>query len=104
MTPETVARLRSFHRTVTERVGALDARYLGRGRPLGEIGLDGTEVRELRRRLGLDSGYVSRLLRSLEANGLVSVGGSSADARVRVARLTARGRRERAQLDRLSDE
>jgi DNA-binding MarR family transcriptional regulator/GNAT superfamily N-acetyltransferase len=110
MAPELVARLRSFHRTVTERVGALEAEYLGRGRPLGEsrllweIGANGSEVRDVRRRLGLDSGYVSRLLRSLEAQGLAVVEESASDARVRIARLTARGRRERAELDRLSDE
>jgi DNA-binding MarR family transcriptional regulator len=110
MASDTVARLRSFNRTVTERVGALEARYLGRDRPLGqsrllwEIGPDGAAVRDLRRRLGLDSGYVSRLLRSLEAQGLAVVEEDESDARVRVARLTARGRRERAELNRLSDE
>ena len=110
MASDTVARLRSFNRTVTERVGALEARYLGRDRPLGEsrllweIGPEGAAVRDLRRRLGLDSGYVSRLLRSLEAQGLAVVEEDESDARVRVARLTAGGRRERAELDRLSDE
>jgi len=110
MDAERVARLRSFHRTVTARVGALEGGYLGRRRPLGEsrllweIGPDGAEVRDLRRRLGLDSGYVSRLLRSLEARGLAVVEESASDARVRTARLTAGGRRERAELDRLSDE
>src|SRR6476619_8473164 len=106
MDVETVASVRCFNRTVTERVGALDESYLDRGRPLGEsrllweIGPDGSDVRDLRRRLGLDSGYVSRLLRSLESQGLLVVEASSSDGRVRVARLTARGRRERAQLDR----
>src|SRR5579871_912590 len=104
-----VAALRSFNRAVTARVGALDSGYLGRGRSLGEcrvlweIGADGVEVRSLRRRLGLDSGYVSRLLRSLEAAGLVAVEVSATDRRVRVARLTAAGDRERRELDRLSD-
>jgi DNA-binding MarR family transcriptional regulator/ribosomal protein S18 acetylase RimI-like enzyme len=107
---DAVERLRSFHRTVTERVGALEAEYLGRDRPLGEsrllweIGSDGIDVRDLRRRLGLDSGYASRMLRSLEAQGLVSVKASAADGRVRTARLTALGKREVAELDRLSDE
>jgi DNA-binding MarR family transcriptional regulator/GNAT superfamily N-acetyltransferase len=107
---ELVAGLRSFNRTVTERVGALEPEFLGRGRPLAEsrllweIGAEGADVRELRVRLGLDSGYVSRLLRSLEAGGLVRVDASELDGRVRTARLTARGRRERAELDRLSDE
>jgi DNA-binding MarR family transcriptional regulator/GNAT superfamily N-acetyltransferase len=110
MDAELVERLRSFNRTVTARVGALDAGYLGRGRPLGEsrllweIGPDGCDLRELRRRLGLDSGYLSRLLRSLEAQGLVRAEPSPGDRRVRVASLTRRGLRERERLDRLSDE
>src|SRR3954470_211256 len=70
---------------------------------LWEIGADGCDVRILRTRLGLDSGYVSRLLRSLEGAGLVTVTASPRDARVRTARLTKKGRTERALLDRRSD-
>jgi DNA-binding MarR family transcriptional regulator/GNAT superfamily N-acetyltransferase len=109
MTSAMVERVRSFNRAVTERTGALDQHYLGRGRPLGEarllweIGLGGAEVRDLRRRLGLDSGYASRLLRSLEAQGLVTLEESARDRRVRCARLTVHGVAERAELDRLSD-
>jgi DNA-binding MarR family transcriptional regulator/GNAT superfamily N-acetyltransferase len=105
-----VARVRSFNRTVTQRVGALQDEYLSRGRPLGasrvlwEIGDDATDVRELRARLDLDSGYLSRLLRSLERDGLVVVGADRDDKRVRTARLTAAGRAERDLLDRRSDE
>jgi DNA-binding MarR family transcriptional regulator/ribosomal protein S18 acetylase RimI-like enzyme len=105
-----VARVRSFNRTVTQRVGALQDEYLARGRPLGasrvlwEIGADGADVRSLRARLGLDSGYLSRLLRSLERERLVSVGADRSDKRVRTVRLTAAGRAERALLDRRSDE
>jgi DNA-binding MarR family transcriptional regulator/GNAT superfamily N-acetyltransferase len=104
-----VEQVRRFNRVVTERVGALNDHFLGRGRPLGEarllweIGLDGCEVRLLRSRLGLDSGYLSRLLRSLEADGLVAVSASRADRRIRVVRPTAAGRRERATLDARSD-
>ena len=102
--------VRRFNRTVTQRVGALNDDFLGRDRPLGEarvlweIGLDGCEVRLLRSRLGLDSGYLSRLLRSLEADGLVEVTASGSDRRIRVARLTAAGRAERAALDERSDD
>jgi DNA-binding MarR family transcriptional regulator len=102
--------VRRFNRLHAQRVGALEARFLGRDRPLGEarvlweIGEQGREVRDLRRQLDLDSGYVSRLLRSLEAAGLVTVGPSAADRRVRTARLTAAGRAERDELDRRSDE
>ncbi|HEY8338233.1 MAG TPA: helix-turn-helix domain-containing GNAT family N-acetyltransferase [Egibacteraceae bacterium] len=107
---DAVARVRSFNRTVTQRIGALADEYLARGRPLGasrvlwEVGDDGADVRELRRRLDLDSGYLSRLLRSLEREGLVTVSPHPGDARVRTVRLTAAGRRERALLDERSDE
>jgi len=105
-----VARVRSFNRLVTERVGALNDRYLARDRPLGEarvlweIGPAGCEIRQLRARLGLDSGYLSRLLRSLEAAGLVRVVRTDRDGRVRRAELTPAGVVERDLLDRRSDE
>ncbi len=105
-----VDQVRRFNRVVTQRAGVLNDHFLGRARPLGEarllweIGLDGCEVRLLRSRLGLDSGYLSRLLRSLEAAGLVEVSASAVDRRIRVARLTAAGRREHATLDDRSDE
>jgi DNA-binding MarR family transcriptional regulator/N-acetylglutamate synthase-like GNAT family acetyltransferase len=104
-----VDRVRRFNRTVTERVGALSDHFLDRPRPLAEsrllweIGPQGAEVRELRARLALDSGYVSRLLRALERQRLVSVETGRSDARVRRVRLTAGGLRERALLDRRSD-
>jgi DNA-binding MarR family transcriptional regulator/GNAT superfamily N-acetyltransferase len=104
-----ISGVRSFNRLVTERVGALNDHYLARDRPLGEARLiweigQGIDVRALRGRLGLDSGYLSRLLRSLESAGLVVVEASTTDRRVRTARLTAAGRRERKLLDRRSDD
>jgi DNA-binding MarR family transcriptional regulator/GNAT superfamily N-acetyltransferase len=110
MSDAMVDQVRRFNRVVTERVGALNDHFLGRERSLGEarllweIGLDSCEVRLLRARLGLDSGYLSRLLRSLEAAGLVTVAAGAGDRRIRVARLTKAGRRERAGLDKRSDE
>lgn len=103
-------RVRSFNRTVTQRIGALHDEYLARGRPLGasrvlwEIGDDGTDVRALRVRLDLDSGYLSRLVRSLEREGLAAVEPGSPDKRVRTVRLTDAGRAERELLDERSDE
>ena len=100
-----VEQVRSFNRTMTERVGALNDHFLGRNHPLGEarllweIGEEGAIIRELRHRLGLDSAYVSRLLRSLEQQGLVAVTPSAQDGRVRLVRLTEAGLRERAELD-----
>src|SRR4051812_12056162 len=104
-----VDRMRRFNRVVTQRVGALDEAFLARGRSLGqawvlwEVGADGCDVRLLRSRLDLDSGYLSRLLRALEADGLVTVEVHEADARVRTARLTGAGLHERAELNRRAD-
>ena len=102
--------VRSFNRAVTLRTGALNESYLGRGRPLGqarllfEIGPVGSDIRSLRERLGLDSGYVSRLLKSLENEGLVAVESDSNDRRRRLVTLTAKGRAEHVAYDRLSDD
>jgi len=104
-----IERVRRFNRTVTQTVGALDQSYLKRGRPLGEarilfeLGADGAESQTLRARLGLDSGYLSRLLRSLETQGLIEVGPDTSDRRRRRARLTGKGRAEVAAYDDLSD-
>jgi DNA-binding MarR family transcriptional regulator/GNAT superfamily N-acetyltransferase len=94
---------------MTERIGVLNDHFLGRAHPLGEarllweIGPRGASVLELRRRLGLDSGYVSRLLRSLEGQDLIVVEASKSDGRVRHVRLTRAGLRERAVLDQRAD-
>ena len=102
--------VRAFNRSVTQRIGALNDEYLARGRPLGasrvlwEIGADGTDLRTLRAALDLDSGYLSRLVRSLEQDGLVAVQPGAGDKRVRTVRLTDAGRAERDLLDRRSDE
>jgi DNA-binding MarR family transcriptional regulator/GNAT superfamily N-acetyltransferase len=107
-----ITQVRHFNRLVTQRVGALNDHFLARDRPLGEARLlweigaadRGADVRELRARLDLDSGYVSRLLRSLETAGLVTVSASDDDRRVRVATLTSAGLRERAVLDERADD
>src|SRR3954453_15152629 len=102
-------RVRRFNRTVAEAIGVTGDRFLGRKRPPGEsrilweIGSDGIDIRLLRQRLGLDWGYVSRVLQSLARHGLVRVRVDCADRRVRRASLTPRGTAERAVLDQRSD-
>src|SRR6478672_5255577 len=104
-----VQRVRAFNRTVAERIGVLSDSFLARGRPIGEsrilweIGVGGAELRALRARLGLDSGYLSRVLRALERQGLVAVEASHDDGRVRWVRLTESGHTERDELDRRSE-
>lgn len=105
-----IAQIRRFNRSVTQQIGALENDFLGRDRSLGasrvlfEVGKSGLEIRELRERLGLDSGYVSRLIKSLEAEGLLKISSSDADARVRVLTLTRTGLKELSVLNQLSDE
>ena len=71
--------LRGFNRFYTSAIGVITDRYLGQDRPLGEarllfeIGAGGASVRDLRSTLDLDAGYLSRLLRSLQGQGLVQV-------------------------------
>src|SRR5512140_3475413 len=88
-----VSRVRRFNRAVTSAVGALDHSFLGRGRPVGAV----------RDYLGLDSGLMSRLLRSLEDEGLIETQAHEDDARRRVASLTRAGKREFAAYEALSN-
>jgi len=103
-------RVRSFNRLVSQTIGALQDHYLGRDRPLGEarllfeIGTRGADVKDLRARLGLDSGYLSRLLRSLERQGFVVPHKAAHDKRVRRSKLTRSGLAELKELDRRSDQ
>ncbi len=104
-----IAELRRFARTFTRRIGALEEHYLGRDRPLGvarllwELGAGGGDVGELRRRLDLDSGYLSRLLRQLEGEQLVRIEPDPDDGRRRRAHLTDLGLLEWMELDHRSD-
>ncbi len=110
MSIDAVRRIRRFNRAVTAEVGALDTSFLGRGRPLGAarvlnaIGHGRGEVGALRDYLGLDSGLLSRLLRSLEEEGLVVTLPHPDDARRRVASLTEAGRQEFAAYEALSND
>jgi GNAT superfamily N-acetyltransferase/DNA-binding HxlR family transcriptional regulator len=107
LTPE--ARFRRFARAVTTEVGALDQSFLGRGRPLGAarvlnaVGHGLVDVAALREYLRLDSGLMSRLLRSLEDEGLVAVVADAQDGRRRTVALTTAGRREFRAYETLSN-
>ena len=105
-----IERVRSFNRMVAERTGTVVDRFLDRPRPYGEsrvlwqIGREGSDIRDLRAKLGLDSGYVSRVLRSLQKQRLIKVETSEDDGRVRRATLTSAGRKEREEVDRRAND
>lgn len=103
-----VAAVRAFNRFWTTRIGVLDATHLGTEFSLAEARLlfeladrdEGPgEVTDVRRRLELDAGYLSRLLADFRAKKLVTTSASKEDARRQTVRLTAKGRRAAAELD-----
>jgi DNA-binding MarR family transcriptional regulator/N-acetylglutamate synthase-like GNAT family acetyltransferase len=105
-TPDRVAAVRSFNRFYTRRIGVLGDGLLGTAFPLPqarvlfELGQrDVTEVADLRRMLGMDRGYLSRLLARLEEAGLLARERSGTDARRQQVRLTRAGARAHARLD-----
>jgi ribosomal protein S18 acetylase RimI-like enzyme len=106
-----VAAFRRFNRYHTRRIGVLHDRYLGQGRPLGEARLlfeicafpSGVPLRELRSRLGLDAGYLSRMAKALEAQGMIRLAAHPDDNRVRVAVPTPAGLTETEEQNRRAD-
>ncbi len=102
--------VRRFNRAYTQRIGVLEDSFLGLGMPLGparllfEIGAAPATTQALRERLGLDSGYLSRLLRRLERDGLVAVTPDPADRRRRRVALTGTGQERWKELERRSED
>jgi DNA-binding MarR family transcriptional regulator/N-acetylglutamate synthase-like GNAT family acetyltransferase len=111
-----VAVVRRFNRSYTQRIGVLEDSFLGMGMPLGparllfEIGVAPATTQgplttqALRERLALDSGYLSRLLRRLEKDGLIDVTPDPGDRRRRQVGLTETGRDRWKELERRSDD
>jgi DNA-binding MarR family transcriptional regulator/predicted N-acetyltransferase YhbS len=108
--PHHIDQIRRFNRLITLKAGALDASYLGRGRPLGqarllfEIGPKGADLQALREKLGLDSGHMSRLLKALSVQGLVTIATDPSDRRRRTIELSPKGRQEFEAYDSLSND
>jgi DNA-binding MarR family transcriptional regulator/GNAT superfamily N-acetyltransferase len=105
-TPAQVAQVRAFNRFYTNVIGVLHGMYLDlpytvtEGRVLFEIASAGTaDVTWLRQSLDIDAGYLSRVLRRFEADGLVTRHRSAADARRQEIRLTGAGRSAATELD-----
>lgn len=110
MNQDDITRIRNFGRSVAVEVGALEDSFLNRGRPLGSarvlnaIGLGYENVSDLRVKLKLDTGLLSRLLRGLEAEGLVETKPNPDDRRGRISTLTPAGETEFDIYETLSNE
>lgn len=106
MDEQAVAAVRRFNRFYTRFVGALEPRFLGsemslvEARALYEIATrDAPIASDLQAELGIDAGYLSRIVRRLQGRGWISRGRGE-DARRRPIRLTSEGRAAFAALDR----
>lgn len=96
---ERIAAVRRFSRFYTRRIGVLQEEFLGteltlaEGRLIYELAQRERAVaRELAADLGLDPGYLSRLLKGLARRNLIERRRSAEDGRRQVIALTARGR------------
>jgi DNA-binding MarR family transcriptional regulator/N-acetylglutamate synthase-like GNAT family acetyltransferase len=103
--------VREFNRFYTRTIGVLDEHLLESDFSLTEVRVlyelshrERPTATELSRELGLDAGYLSRILRRFGRLRLVETEKSSRDGRSRLLSLTPRGRATFAPLDRRSSE
>jgi DNA-binding MarR family transcriptional regulator/GNAT superfamily N-acetyltransferase len=109
--PDPVAAIRRFNRFYTRRIGALDEAHLGapfglaEGRVLYEIAQApaGIAPKAVAAQTGLDAGYLSRILKRFEAEGLVARAPSPEDGRSVRLRLTDPGRTAYDDLRRVAE-
>ncbi|HEX7760236.1 MAG TPA: bifunctional helix-turn-helix transcriptional regulator/GNAT family N-acetyltransferase [Caulobacteraceae bacterium] len=106
---EQVTAIRAFNRFYTRRIGVLDEAHMGSGFTLGEgralyelAQADGITATALGEILDLDAGYLSRVLRRFEDNGLLERRPDPKDGRSTRLHLTDIGRNEFIRLDRMS--
>lgn len=104
--PDRVSLVRSFNRFWTREIGLLGRGLLNTPYSLTEARVvfelaqrRESQVKDIRERLQLDSGYLSRIIQRFRADGLVESAQSPGDGRRRVLRLTERGREVFAMLN-----
>jgi DNA-binding MarR family transcriptional regulator/GNAT superfamily N-acetyltransferase len=101
-----VQAVRSFNRFYTKQIGVLQQGWLGSPFSLAETRVlyelahhEQPTATDIGKELGLDAGYLSRMLRSLEHRGLLRRTRSNADGRSAHLSLTPKGRTVFAQID-----
>lgn len=102
-----VAAMREFNRFYTREIGVLNERLLASPYSLTEARLlyellhrPGSTASELAAIVGINLGYMSRILGRFASGGLIEKSRSRVDGRQLLLNLTAKGRREYAAVDR----
>ncbi len=112
--PQPIAAVRGFNRFYTRQIGVLRKTYLDSPYSLGEMRVlyeisqgteigDGPTASDIARRLDLDAGYLSRVLRNFEKRGLIARKTSARDARQSHLTLSAKGRKTFEPIERRSE-
>ena len=101
-----VAAFRRFNRFYTQKIGVLERGYLqspfslAEARVLYELGQRGeTTASEISARLGLDMGYLSRILGKLQGQQLIRRAPAEQDGRQRLIQVTPKGKKAQSALD-----
>jgi DNA-binding MarR family transcriptional regulator/GNAT superfamily N-acetyltransferase len=104
---EEVAAVRAFNRFYTRKLGVLDQQLLkspfslSEARVLYELAYrEDLSAKEIGAELGLDAGYLSRIVQNFDENGLITREPLPADRRQYRLALTAKGRQVFANLER----
>lgn len=104
-----IDRIRAFNRFYTARLALLGRSYLGSGRALADIRVlhdlsaePGTTARALAQRLGLDEGYLSRIVARMVEDGWIARRAVPGDKRQRALALTPEGEAVAAEMRRRS--
>ena len=104
-----IAAVRAFNRFYTRRLGVLEQQLLDSPFSLAEARVlyelahrDHPAAKEIGTELGLDAGYLSRIIQNLQDKGLITRKASAADRRQYHLSLTTKGRLAFDQLNRRS--
>lgn len=107
----TIEDIRAFNRYYTGLIGLLNDHLLDSEYSLAEVRIlyeinthQPVSASQIMSEMGIDKGYLSRVLKQLEKNGLISKQVSGEDARVTLVSLTAKGETLFSRLNAASDQ
>jgi DNA-binding MarR family transcriptional regulator len=108
---QTIEDIRAFNRYYTGLIGLLNDHLLNSEYSLAEVRIlyeinthQPVSASQIMTEMGIDKGYLSRVLKQFEKSGIISKQVSGEDARVTLVSLTAKGRTLFSKLNAASDQ